>query len=253
MKLKIEPSVAVIVPTIGSDKLEKALNSLHEQTYGNMTIVLVSDGLSENDRRFLTERIVKMNIERTVFDVLKELVTIWLPFNTGGNGYYGHRIYSSIPHLLDHEIILFLDEDNWYEPNHIETIVQTFNENPDAQFVHSLRNICGQSGEFICQDNCESLGSYPVWWNEMEHLVDTSTYAFRRDFIHQTCGLWHSKWGGDRKFFYSVRGTPFACTGKYTLNYRLDGNPNSVKPEFFFEGNDAMEEKYNGVFPWAKL
>jgi glycosyltransferase involved in cell wall biosynthesis len=246
MKLKIEPSVAVIVPTIGSTKLTKALSSLHDQTYENMTIILVSDGIGPDDNPILKEFIVNETKG-------KQVVPIWLPYNTGGDGYYGHRIYASIPHILNHDFILFLDEDNWYEPNHIDTIVQTFQDNPDAQFVHSLRNIYGENEDFICQDNCESLGSYPVWWNEMEHLVDTSTYGFRKDFIQKTCGLWHSKWGGDRRFLYSVKGTPFACTGKYTLNYRLDGNSNSVNPEFFLEGNHAMSEKYQGVFPWAKL
>lgn len=246
MKLKIEPSVAVIVPTIGSTKLAKAFESLQSQTYGNMTIVLVSDGIDYDGVLSLEEFL----LEETPAE--KPVEVIHLPFNTGGDGYYGHRIYASIPHVLDHDFILFLDEDNWYEPDHIETIVQTFNDNPDAQFVHSLRNIYREDERFVCQDNCESLGAHPVWWNEMEHLVDTSTYAFRRDFIHRTCGLWHSKWGGDRKFFYSVRGTPFACTGKYTVNYRLDGNGNSVKADFFIEGNRVMAEKYNGVLPWVR-
>jgi glycosyltransferase involved in cell wall biosynthesis len=246
MKLRIEPSVAVIVPTIGSDKLEKAIESIDAQSYGNLAIILVADGVSVSG----TERVYNL-LDNGSYT--KETQVIWLPYNTGADGHYGHRIYSAIPHLLNHDFIAFLDEDNWYEPNHIDTIVDTFQSNPDAQFVHSLRNICGEGTEFICQDNCESLGFHPVWWNEMEHLVDTSTYAFRKDFIQQTCNLWHSKWGGDRRFLYAVKGTPFACTGKYTLNYRLDGNPNSVKPEFFLEGNRKMDEKYQGVFPWAKL
>jgi GT2 family glycosyltransferase len=246
MKLRIEPSVAVIVPTVGTDKLEKCLESIQSQTYGNLATILVADGVSVQNAEYIY-RLLDMSV------FTKEQQVIWLPYNTGGDGYYGHRIYASVPHVLDHEFILFLDEDNWYEPDHVESIIQTFQENPAAQFVHSLRNICSEGAEFICRDDCESLGSHHVWWNETEHLIDTSTYAFQRDFIQQTCGLWHSKWGGDRKFFYSVRGTPFACTGKYTLNYRLDGNPKSVKKEFFLEGNEVMRKKYDGVFPWAKI
>jgi hypothetical protein len=34
------------------------------------------------------------------------------------------------------------------------------------------------------------------------------------------------------------------------MNYRLDGNPNSVTKEFFEEGNRINSEKYNGSFPW---
>lgn len=245
MKLRIEPSVAVIVPTVGSEKLKKCLDSIDAQTYGNLAIIIVSDCPPLNGAIHIYDIVDNSSYN-------KETQVIYLPYNTGGNGYYGHRIYASIPHLLNQDYIFFLDEDNWYEPSHVDDMVRTFQDNPEAQFVHSLRNICGEDTEFLCQDNCESLGAHPVWFNEMEHLVDTSTYAFRRDFIQQTCGLWHFKWGGDRRFFYSVKGTPFACTGKYTVNYRLDGNPNSVKVDFFLKGNDVMKAKYNGVFPWVK-
>jgi hypothetical protein len=34
------------------------------------------------------------------------------------------------------------------------------------------------------------------------------------------------------------------------LNYRLEGNENSVKPEFFNEGNAAMSKMYGKEFPW---
>ena len=42
----------------------------------------------------------------------------------------------------------------------------------------------------------------------------------------------------------------FECTGDYTVNYRLDGNPGSVTKEFFEHGNSLMTQQYNGEFPW---
>ena len=44
----------------------------------------------------------------------------------------------------------------------------------------------------------------------------------------------------------------FDTTGKYTVQYKLEGNEGSVKPEFFYYGNEAMRTKYNGKFPWRK-
>jgi hypothetical protein len=32
----------------------------------------------------------------------------------------------------------------------------------------------------------------------------------------------------------------------------VNGNPGSVTPEFFENGNRVMNEKYNGEFPWQK-
>jgi len=46
---------------------------------------------------------------------------------------------------------------------------------------------------------------------------------------------------------------PYATSGKYTLNYRLDGNPNSASPDFFINGNNIMSKKYNNKFPWASI
>jgi hypothetical protein len=44
----------------------------------------------------------------------------------------------------------------------------------------------------------------------------------------------------------------FHCTSNYSVNYRVDGNPGSVNAEFFKHGNQVMNERYNGVFPWIK-
>lgn len=238
MRVVIKPSVAVIIPTIGSDKFLQAWESVRNQTVDYVDTIRVVDG--------------PLTTEDT-FDTLsdKNLYTIQLPFNTGAGGFYGHRIYSAIPHLLNHDFIFFLDEDNWYEPDHVETMIESFMRDPSAKFSHSLRNIRDIDGTFICQDNCESLGKYPVYWNGNEHLIDTSAFAFRREFIHSHCHLWHSGWGGDRKFFNAVRQNPYTSSGKYTLNYRLDGNSNSVKKEFFLEGNKFMQLKYAGEFPWT--
>jgi hypothetical protein len=36
------------------------------------------------------------------------------------------------------------------------------------------------------------------------------------------------------------------------VNYRVAGNEGSVVPEFFYQGNQIMNEKYNGALPWRK-
>jgi len=32
----------------------------------------------------------------------------------------------------------------------------------------------------------------------------------------------------------------------------VNGNPGSVTAEFFEQGNEVMNKRYNGVFPWQK-
>ena len=51
--------------------------------------------------------------------------------------------------------------------------------------------------------------------------------------------VWNGGWSRDR-VFYEVASKYFPNfdgSGLYTVNYRLDGNPDSVKAEFFLEGN----------------
>ena len=181
------------------------------------------------------------------------------PENTGktGGNFYGHRIYAAYPHLLNSDYILFLDEDNWYEPNHVETLIETI-ESKNLDFSYSLRKIFSPKKEYVCDDNCESLGKWEIFMSRnsphgKHYLIDTSSFCFKREFIQKTCHHWHSGWGGDRQYLYAVKDhAKYDTNGKHTLCYRLDGNPNSVTEEFFRVGNKTQNEYYGGKFPWLK-
>lgn len=185
---------------------------------------------------------------------------VYLPENTGGGGFYGYRVYAGFAHLLNEDTILFLDEDNWYDENHVSSVVEALlHSSPDVGFTFSLRKVCDKDGRFICEDNCESLGNYAPVWNcdpqRPSYLIDTSAYAFKRAFLLGVSSLWHRGRGGDRLFLNDVIrqvGKDICVgSGQYTLNYRLDGNPGSVTREFFAAGNAAMAARYpDGRLPW---
>ena len=120
MKLVIEKPVTIITPTIGSPKLIDAVNSVSKQTYGNIKHLIVVDGREYAAPVF--EQLGQPDRQGT-----KVVIT---PENTGktGGNFYGHRIYAAYPHLLNSDYILFLDEDNWYEPDHVESLVSLAEE-----------------------------------------------------------------------------------------------------------------------------
>lgn len=248
MKLVIEKPVTVITPTIGSPKLKDAIESVKNQTYKCKHLVVV-DG--EEYWRSACQYVDEMNTGGATMTVSPE--------NTGktGGNFYGHRIYAAYPHLINSDYILFLDEDNWYEPNHVATLIETI-EKKNLDFAYSLRQIYDNGRHFRCNDNCESLGKWPIFLSRKsphgeQFLIDTSSFCFKREFIQKTCHLWHSGWGGDRRYFYAVKDqAKFDTNGKHTLCYRLDGNPNSVTEQFFVEGNKTQEAYYEGKFPWLK-
>jgi len=248
MKLVIEKPVTVITPTIGSPKLLDAIESVKNQTY-KCKHLIVADG---HDAYF---NFMKLFPEPPELDIT---VT---PENTGktGGNFYGHRIYAAYPHLINSDYILFLDEDNWYEPDHIASLIEII-EKKNLDFSYSLRKIFSPDKKYLCDDNCESLGKWPISFSRKsphgnQYLIDTSSFCFKREFIQRTCHFWHAGWGGDRHFLYAVKEhANYDTNGKHSLCYRLDGNPNSVTKEFFIEGNETQEAYYGGArYPWVKI
>lgn len=228
--------VAVVTPTIGSEHLSQCLASVDKQTYQNLTHYIFVDGLEHS-----------YNVAKQLEGASK-VRTVHLEENVG-KGWYGHRVYAACSFLVNADVIIYLDEDNYLEPCHVEKMVNKLKEGYD--WVYSLRKIVDKNGEFICEDNCESLGKWPVFFDDKVFHIDTSCYAIRRNVAVVLGHSWYGQWGADRQFFGALKHhrPNFACTGQYTVNYRLDGNENSVKPEFFAQGNALNQQKYE-TFPW---
>jgi glycosyltransferase involved in cell wall biosynthesis len=229
--------IAVVTPTIGSEYLKQCIGSVDKQTYEDIVHYIFIDGCQYEPKA----REILVGSSKTRMIELEENV---------GKGWYGHRVYAACSFLVNADVICYLDEDNFLEPNHIETVVKKLQEGND--WVYSLRNIHDKEGKFLCEDNCESLGKWPVYFNPEVHHIDTSCFAIRRDIAVHIGHSWYGKWGADRQFFSALKKyfTKYDCTNQYTTNYRLDGNENSVNEEFFIQGNKINTEEYQGVFPW---
>ena len=229
--------VAVVTPTIASEHLAKCIDSVDKQTYEDITHYVFIDGCQYEPKA----REILVGSPKTRMIELEENV---------GKGWYGHRVYAACSFLVNADVICYLDEDNWFEANHVEKMVEKLKEGHD--WVYSLRNIHDKEGNFLCEDNCESLGKWPVYFNPDVFHIDTSCFAIRRDIAVRIGHSWYGKWGADRQFFYALKQnfSNYNCTNANTVAYRLDGNSNSVTEDFFKSGNELNEQKYNGEFPW---
>jgi len=234
-----QPSAIVVIPTTGSNDLKQAVQSVKNQTYQNTHCLVVVDG-PEFDAA-----------ARAHLSGVDNITIMTLPWNTGAGGYNGQRIYASVGNLVPHDYILYLDQDNYFEPTHVESCMGVVARG--VSWCHSLRNIVSKAGDSLGQDNCESLGRWPTYQGPY-HLVDTSCYCVSKEIASKCGPAWLKLWGEDRQFFsvISKEYRSFACTGKYTVNYRLGGNPNSVTWDFFKQGNAEQLDKYHNGFPWVK-
>jgi glycosyltransferase involved in cell wall biosynthesis len=236
----------VITPTTGTVDLIDAINSVREQTI-DVDHLVVCDGEAYREG---TEWVINKVGEGSGTQVC------YIPYNTGGGGFYGHRIMAAFSHLINHDYILFLDQDNWYEPDHVETLIKTIEEN-NYDWSYSLRKIFDTEKNYVADDNCESLGRWPVWVNEKAFLIDSSSYCFKTSFIRKYGHTWDHGWGADRRFYTIIKEhlkhDKYGTNGKHSLCYRLGGNPNSVQAEFFTEGNKKTLRDYDGKLPWLNL
>ena len=234
--------VLVITPTIGHEKLGEAVSSVAaQQTLHQIDHLLVIDG---------PEYVESVNQQARGYK------TAILPYNVGKEGFYGHRAYAAMSHLIpsEYDYVLFLDEDNWFEPEHVEICVKTAHDS-NLAFSYALRSFYTYDGDFFAEDNCSSLGKWKLWDSGGHHLVDTNAYCFRRDFIEKYGHLWHARFGADRQFYNLVSSmAKHECTGQRTVAYRL-ALPTAGKYEeelrFITENNRLAEQKYPHGYPWV--
>ena len=234
-------SAVVVVPTTGAAELQRCLESVLWQTYPATHLYVVCDG-----PLFLP----------AVHEILAgfdspAIRLMALPDNVGAGGFYGHRIFAATSHLVSEDYLLFLDQDNWFDPDHVASLVHTI-EARDLAWAYSLRKICAKDGTFLFNDNCESLGKWPAWTG-INH-VDTNSYCLKREVAVGVSSVWHGSWGQDRIFYKALdRHFPkYDCSGKYSVNYRLGGNPGAVTPDFFERGNASMTPNQDGSYPWQR-
>ena len=164
MKLRIERSVVVITPTVGRPSLTQAMESVRNQTYKNLTHLVVIDG-----PEYFENAMSKMSIKKQSPSNVQITTS---PYNTGGDGFYGHRIYAGYSHLVNQDYVAFLDEDNWFEPNHIQSLVEELEKN-DYDWVHSLRKVYVEN-DYLADDCCESIGRWPI--RSEEHTSELQSH-----------------------------------------------------------------------------
>jgi hypothetical protein len=230
----------VIIPTTGSSEVRKAIESVLTQTE-KTEVYLVCDGQKYSG---------KVHVIAADYAGQKNFHVSYLPINVGANGFYGHRIYAAFTHLINTEYVLYLDQDNWFDNEHVRSCINTI-ESKNLDWCYSLRNIY-KDNTFICQDNCESLGKWQTY-HGVNH-IDTNSYCIKSEIAIKLASAWHGGWGQDRVFLSAIAQhfPKWDCTNRYTTNYRVGGNEGSVTKEFFLNGNEVMKQKYNGEFPWQQ-
>jgi glycosyltransferase involved in cell wall biosynthesis len=243
----------IITPTTGKPQLKHLIESINQQQivdHLSIEHLIVVDGPQFlNDVNKIVASLPE-NFPRFQFN---------LPFNTGANRYFGHKIYASISQLARGDYVIFLDEDNYLETNHILSLYHLVTAR-NLQWCFCLRKIVDHDSRYLCNDDCESLGFlHHAFYDETIYMIDTNCMCVSKDVLIKTSPIWNRPGydndnDPDRVFsrLLMEKFKNYDCTYLYTVNYRISMNrDSSVNANLFFTGNQAILNDY-GVIPWSK-
>lgn len=237
-------TVTIITATTGANYLKDNLVSVEGQSISNnikLQHLVVVDG--------------RHHLDKVTKQLSGKEDLIVLPYATGTEQYNGHRIYGGCTYFAKGDYIMYLDEDNWIDPNHVQSLVDVSDQ---ISFSCSLRKITDMNGNYICNDDCESLGN----WKSVigDYFVDVNCFFLPKKIALQLSPLWFRRARHpedqpeiDRILTSTLKDNKIRCnvTGFYTVNYRAGNRADSVSPAFFIEGNRLMKKHY-GNLPWKK-
>ena len=234
--------VAVITPTTGTRHLERCIASVQRQSLPCVEHYVVVDG---PEHEYAVRSVAAKYRDKAVLHVVA------LPVATGRGGWNGHRIYAALPHLVDAQYVAYLDEDNWYSPDHLVHLLQAATD-ARADGAFSLRNVVDKHGMFVCRDECESLGNLsPSVLAPDDFFADTSCYLLKTPLAQELGPLWlvrarePGKPEADRAVSaHLFRARRMVCSLQHSLNYAAGSSQVSVQPSFFLEGNSRYRYRF---------
>jgi len=167
--------VSVVIPTYNREKLIiSAINSLKNQTYKNIEIVVVDDCSTDN-----THNVMKMQMEMD-----KRIIYVKQKENKGAPSARNKGI-----EVATGELIAFLDSDDEWLPLKLEKQIEKFNEDDSIGVVYTgVKNVIGSNvrSEFIPQEAKADMLTELLKGN---CVGTTSTVVVKKNLLLQVQGF----------------------------------------------------------------
>jgi glycosyltransferase involved in cell wall biosynthesis len=226
------PRVTLLTVCWNADKtLEQMLASVAAQSYGNFEHLVV-DGAS-TDR---TVEILQAHEHQLDYFVSEPDQGLYFAMNKALE-------------LAQGDYILFLNSDDWYEPDTIEKLV-AFQAESGADFVSSLANYVDESGTF------ERVQPYSPFDAGVEFRMPLRHETMLvPDWMYNAVGGYDTRYRiiADRVFTAGLfwRGYRHATLHEPLLNFRTTGTSSVDLDKLYSERARALAERFPGLSPQA--
>ncbi len=190
--MNTNPLITVIIPSYNRFQyLKRAIDSVKNQTYKNIEIIIVNDKSTDNQYYELKEE-----------DNLK---IIHLEKNT--KQLFGYACAGYVRNIgLIHskgDYITFLDDDDWWDPEKIQKQVEIVTNNKDIQFCctdgymwenNKIKGIYNKEVHWNYLKNKMNLNdSFPKIWNQdfikIHNTIITSSVMIKKDLLVKINGM----------------------------------------------------------------
>jgi glycosyltransferase involved in cell wall biosynthesis len=164
------PKVSVIIPTYGiPDRLEKTIQSVLNQTYSDLELIVVDDNNPDTENRRLTTKIVQ-----SVQNQDERLIYICHEKNKNGSAARNTGIRAARG-----EYISLLDSDDEYTPERIERCINalTNSRDPKAKGVYTGCEYRRNNQKYRVMQNVKS-GNFMVDYLAMDFNLFTGSNIF---------------------------------------------------------------------------
>lgn len=203
--------VLVCLPTYHSkiEWIQRSVDSLLKQTFSEFDCAVIKDGCKKAcDINTCKEC---SNCKETVefFSSIKDerFKFYTLPMNCGGAG-WGPRNFAILNY--PHDLIAYLDDDNWFEPDHLESLYNAIIEN-DSEMAYS--------GTRLFDSNMNVIGERIHPYAPKAGYIDTSEMMHKRILIQKYGGWRWVQKCNDWDIVSRWKDVNWAHTNKITLNF----------------------------------
>ena len=216
--------VGIAMVTVLRPTFAQALRSIYEQRLSGRIHVVVGIDRWEGEHGTLAALIAERpgNVSVTVID---------LGYSTSvrhGGVYasnYGGALKTILSYAANSRYITYLDDDNWYAPDHLATMLAAI---AGKEWAFSLMHfVDAKTGEYLCPDTWSSLGpGRGVYAKAQGGFVDTNCFFIDKIACNDVFPEWamprfQSGTGGDRQILQRLAKRPYGSNNAHTVYYRV--------------------------------